>query len=86
MMKKDTSPEMAQKYQDLIMAMAPEQRVIMGCEMFDTARALMKAGLANEPNPQNLSLRVRILHRLYGRDFSPRELEKISRVFDSSPI
>ncbi len=82
-MKKDTSPEMAQKYKDLIMALSPGQRLLMGCEMFDTAKALMEAGLAIEPNPKNLSLRIRLFHRLYGRDFSPDELDKITRALEA---
>ncbi len=64
------------------MALTPEQRLRMGCEMFDTARALAEAGLANEPNPQNLSLRSRLFLRLYGRDFSIEEQEKIIRALE----
>jgi len=77
---------MAQKYKDLIMALTPGQRVIMGCEMFDAARKIMEAGLANEPNPKNLTHRARIFLRLYGRDFSTQELEKITRALDSSAV
>ena len=83
-MKKDTTPDMAQKYQELIMALSPGLRVSMGCAMFDSARKLMEAGLAIEPNPQNIPLRTRILHRLYKRDYSPQELEKITNIIESS--
>ena len=83
-MKKDTTPEMAQKYKDLIMDLSPGQRMIIGCEMFDTAKALAEAGLANEPNPQGHSLRVRLFLRFYGSDFSPRELANITRALEAS--
>ncbi len=84
-MKKDTSPQMAQKYHKLIMGLSAEQRVKMGCRMFDCAREIMKAGLAIEPNPKNLSWRARIFHRLYKRDFSPQELDIITRKINSFP-
>ncbi len=83
-MKKDTTPEMAQKHKDLIMGLSPGQCLVMSCEMFDTARILAEAGLANEPNPQNLSLRVRLFLRFYGSDFSPRELANITRALEAS--
>ena len=68
---------MTRKYLNLMQALTPEQRLRKCSEMFDTARTLAKAHLANEPNPGNLNLRSRLFLRLYGNDFSPEEQERI---------
>lgn len=50
--------------------------------MISTARALAEAGLANEPNLNNLTLRSRLFLRFYSRDFSPEEQEKIIQALE----
>jgi hypothetical protein len=76
-MIRDTSEEMRTRYRDMIMALTPEQRLVMCTRMWADARTLVIAGLADAPNPEGHSLRARIFLRMYGRDFEPAERERI---------
>jgi len=78
--KSDTSRAMQEKYRGMLMAMAPGERLAACCAMFDTAKTLALAGLADEPDPQGLSLKARLFLRLYGRDFPPEERRRIVAV------
>lgn len=81
-MSRDTSTEAQARYRDMLMALTPEQRLIMCTRMWADARALVIAGLADEPNPEGHSLRARIFLRMYGRDFEPAERARIVAWFD----
>jgi len=81
-MSRDTSAEAKARYRDVLMALTPEQRLIMCTRMWADARALVIAGLADEPNPEGHSLRARVFLRMYGRDFEPAERERIVAWFD----
>jgi len=76
-MSRDTSEEVRIRYRDMIMALTPEQRLVMCTRMWSDARALVVAGLADEPNPEGHSLRARIFLRMYGRDFEPAERGRV---------
>jgi hypothetical protein len=74
----DTSPEMAALYIRLLAERSGEERFLMGCDMFDTSRALVCAGLtAESPWKSEEELRVRLFLRFYGRDFPPDERDRI---------
>lgn len=81
-MRSDTSPDMREHYRDMIMALSPEQRLIMATRMFDAARALVVAGLEHEANPDGPSPRACMFLRLYGRDFDPQERDRIVAELD----
>ena len=81
-MSQDTSAEVRARYRDMLMALTPEQRLVMCTRMWADARALVVAGLADEPNPEGHSLRARIFLRMYGRDFEPAERERIVAWFN----
>lgn len=81
-MSHDTPAEAQARYRDMLMALTPEQRLIMCTRMWADARALVIAGLADEPNPEGHSLRARIFLRMYGRDFEPAERARIVAWFD----
>jgi hypothetical protein len=49
----------------------------MGCEMFDAARTLARAGLAAQGSGQAETLDVQLFQRFYGNDFSPDQRERI---------
>lgn len=82
-MKTDTSAEIQAKYQEMLMALSPGERLAMACRMFDTARALVVAGLQTEENPEGHCLAARIFLRLYGSDFAPQERDRIVAVFNN---
>jgi len=53
--------------------------------MFSTAKALVRAGILQEFGELNAEdLRERIFQRIYGRDFSASDLEKILRYLRST--
>ena len=68
-------------YRELLLARSPSQRLAMACEMFSTAKALVRAGIEQEHGPlEPEELRQRMFLRLYGQDFSEAEKEKICRA------
>ncbi len=63
----DTPPEIEQIMRDKLMARSGEERFIMGAQMFDSAREMVKASL-----PTGLSeteQRRQLFKRLYGDEF-----------------
>jgi hypothetical protein len=60
----------------MLLSKSNTERFRMGCEMFETAKALTVAGLLAEGSGD---LRRRLFLRFYGRDFSPRQRERILR-------
>lgn len=60
------------------MERSASERLKMGSDMFDTARELMRVGLANEPGAnRSPTLRVRLFQRTYGSDFDPPTTARI---------
>jgi hypothetical protein len=62
----DTPPEIERMLRDKLMARSGEERFIMGAQMFDSAREMVKASL-----PKDLSeteQRRRLFKRVYGKD------------------
>jgi hypothetical protein len=62
----DTPSDIEQMVHDRIMARSAEERFIMGAEMFDSAREMVKASL-----PKSLSeteTRCLLFERIYGKE------------------
>ncbi len=62
----DTPPEIERMVRNKLMARSAEERLIMGVEMFDSAREMVKASL-----PKNLSVTERrrlLFKRIYGKE------------------
>jgi hypothetical protein len=74
----DTTPAMRAMQRTLLLKRSGAERLKMGCAMFDTARALMRAGLGDpggsDPSP---AMRARLFERTYGRDFDPATAARI---------
>ena len=71
----DTSPE-AKKIQDELFAkLSGEERLLMGLEMFETARKIVLSSFP--PNLSENEIRKRLFLRFYGNDFSEEEKERI---------
>jgi len=60
----DTTPEFRMLVEEAYARLAPEDRVRICAEMFDTARALAESSLPEELDPAER--RYRICERLYG--------------------
>ena len=71
----DTSP-WAQKVLDEFYAkLSGEERLLMGLEMFETARKIVLSSFP--PNLSENEIRKRLFLRFYGNDFSEEEKERI---------
>jgi len=76
----DTTPEV-KKIQDRLFAkLSGEERLLMGLEMFETARKIVLSSFP-ENLPEN-EIRKRQFLRFYGSDFSDEEKEKILKRMD----
>ena len=75
---KDTTAEMDERYRAMLMQRSGEERLIMGCAMRETARALVEASLL-EQNPQadTAELRKGVFLRFYGHEFDEDTRAKI---------
>jgi hypothetical protein len=60
----DTSPEIARKFHEMIMARSGAERMIMGASMFDAARAIVLASLPKDLSEEQL--KRKLFERIYG--------------------
>jgi hypothetical protein len=74
----DTAPEMEDRYRSLLMQRSGEARLIMGCAMRDTARAMVEASLREQdPQAELETIRKGIFLRFYGHEFNAETRAKI---------
>ncbi len=73
---KDTPQVIQDLYRKLLMKRSGAERLKMACDMFDTARTLVKASLQAQSCPDE-ELRSRLFIRTYGADFEPERAEAI---------
>ena len=74
----DTPPKIAEKMREMIRRKTPEERLRMGCSMFDFSKSLVvNAILRERPNLSPAELRGELFLRFYGNDFAPARREKI---------
>jgi len=77
----DTPHHVQERYRCQIMALAPEERLRMASSLFDTARALVLAGL-----PPGTEPRRALFLRFYGQDFpDPAQRERILAAILADP-
>jgi hypothetical protein len=72
----DTPKAIQALFHQLLMQRSGEERLIMGCEMFSTSRALIRSSLAGKGLSES-EMAVQIFLRTYRNDFPPEVLEKI---------
>jgi hypothetical protein len=74
----DTHPNVAIRYRDLMMSETGEQRLRMGCSMFDTAKQIVRSAIYNSrPEITDAEMKREIFLRFYGHEFSPPDREKL---------
>ena len=68
----DTSPEVKKLVHEKLMRLSGEERFIMGCQMFDSAREIILASFPRDLPPDQL--KERLYERVYGAPLrkSPR--------------
>ncbi len=68
----DTSLEIAARMEEMILRKPPEERLRMGCSMFDFSRILLISGILREnPGVSPAFLRAELFRRFSGSDFDP---------------
>ena len=81
----DTSPEIEQRYRAMLMQRTGEERLIMGCAMRDTARALVEASLREQdPHATVETIRKGLFLRFYGHEFDAESRGKILAAIESA--
>lgn len=80
----DTHPEVAAQFRDLMKAKSNEERLLMGCSMYDTAKQIVQSAIYSQrPGITTEEMRKEIFLRFYGLEFSQRDKEKIFLMFAS---
>jgi hypothetical protein len=75
---KDTRPEVAAQFRNLMKAKSNEQRLLMGCSMFDTAKQIVQSSIYSQhPGITPEEMKIEIFLRFYGQDFSQADKDKI---------
>lgn len=74
----DTSVEVEARFRKLMLARSPAERLAMACDMFATAKALVRAGIVKEVGLKGpIQMREHLFLRLYRKDFSETVKAKI---------
>jgi hypothetical protein len=82
---KDTPPEMDARYRAMLMQRSGEARLKMGCEMRDTARALVEASIREQDSQATPeTVRKGLFLRFYGHEFDAESRAKILAAIESA--
>ena len=80
-----TSAEVEARFRRLMLARSPEERLAMTCDMFATAKALVRAGIVKEVGSKGpIQMREYLFLRLYGNDFPETEKAKILNSWNAT--
>jgi hypothetical protein len=72
---KDTHPVIEKKYNEMLMSLNGMERLIMACDMFDTAKEIVLSSLPPGLSPTERA--VQFFLRMYGNDFDKVNKNKI---------
>lgn len=74
----DTDPKIAAKFRELLGMKRPEERLIFGCSMHETARRIVISSIRqDDPGISKENLRRRLFLRFYKNDFLPTKQQNI---------
>lgn len=73
----DTQPAIDSHFRRLVMAKSGEERLRMGCSMFDAAKEIVKSAILDyDPGITAVELKKEFFLRFYGLEFSRRKKRK----------
>ncbi len=73
----DTHPDVAIRFRELMMRKSGEQRLLMGCSMYDAAKQIVLNSICNrQPGITDAEIKREIFLRFYGPEFSQAERDK----------
>ncbi|HUU18429.1 MAG TPA: hypothetical protein VMW72_14865 [Sedimentisphaerales bacterium] len=74
----DTHPDIAVRYRELMMRKTGQERLVMGCSMYDTAKRIVLSAVRNRrPGITDAEIKREIFLRFYGQEFSEADREKL---------
>ena len=73
----DTPTATEQLFARKLLNLTPEERLVMACSMFDTAKVLVYAGISADGPLSTKELRTLVFLKFYGQDFDQAEHAKI---------
>ncbi len=74
----DTPRDIDERYRAMLMQRSGEERLVMGCAMRETSRALVEASLReHDPQATVETIRKGLFLRFYGHEFDPDTRVKI---------
>ncbi len=77
----DTDPITAGRFLQMMKKKSNEERLLMGCSMYDTAKQIVKSSLCEQhPGASAIEMRKELFLRFYGQEFTNNEVGKILRV------
>jgi len=84
---RDTHPSIEDKFFSMIMKKSGEERIMMGCDMNETARRLVIASILQKSlQLSEQDIRIAILDRFYGNELSPEVKKEFIRRLPPSPF
>ena len=80
----DTHPDVAIRFRDLMMSKTGQQRLLMGCSMYDTAKQIVRSAIYNSrPEITDEEMKKEIFLRFYGKEFHRADREKFLSALTS---
>ena len=74
----DTHPEIAARFRNLMMSKTGQERLLMGCSMYDAAKEIVRSSIYNNhPEITEAEMRKEIFLRFYRQEFIAAEREKM---------
>ena len=81
----DTHPDVAIRFRELMMRKSGQQRLLMGCSMYDTAKKIVRSAIYNSrPGITEAEMKKEFFLRFYGQEFSQADRERICSVLTSA--
>lgn len=81
----DTPPEIDARYRSMLMQRSGEERLMMGCAMRETARALVEASIwEQDPQAAPETVRKGLFLRFYGHEFDSLTRAKILATIETA--
>ena len=73
----DTHPDIAVRFRNMMMHKSGEQRLRMGCSMYDAAKQIVRSAIyESHPEVTDIEMKREIFLRFYGHEFSPADRKK----------
>jgi len=75
---KDTHPKIVEKFEEMLSAKTGQERLMMGCSMFEMSKRLVVSSILQQnPHASPSFLRREVFLRFYGHEFDSKTVEKI---------